>query len=83
MRDARAEASAAFMDGRTVAVPLPDITLRHLGKSRGGVTAGELGQEIVGALKSRLTGAVSFDKLLKSGAAALDKAGAAIKGLLK
>jgi hypothetical protein len=80
---ARAEASAAFMGGKTVDVPLPDIALRNLGKSKGGVTPGELGQEIAGAVKARLTSAVSFDNLMKSMGGALDKAGGAIRGLFK
>lgn len=83
IRDARAQASAAFMSGKTVSVPLPDITLRNLGKAKGGITPGELGQELAGALKAKLTGAVSFDRLMKSTGAALDKAGATVKGLFK
>lgn len=80
---AKAEASAAFMNGKTVAVGLPDIALKNLGKSKGGVTPGELGQEIAGAIKARLTGALSFDNLMKSMGGTLDKAGSAIKGLFK
>ena len=83
IRDARAQASAAFMGGKTVSVPLPDITLKDLGKTRGGISPGELGQEVAGALKARLSAAVSFDRLMKSAGEALDKAGAAVKGLFK
>lgn len=83
IRDAKAQASAAFMNGKTVSVPLPDITMKDLGRAKGGITAGELGQEVAGALKAKLTGAVSFDRLLKSAGDALDKAGSAIKGLFK
>jgi hypothetical protein len=83
IRDAKAQASAAFMDGKTVAVPLPDIHLRDLGKAKGGATAGELAQEVTAAVKGKLTGAVSFDKLMKSAGSALDKAGKAIKGLFQ
>ncbi len=83
VRDAKAQASAAFMNGKTVAVPLPDIALHNLGKAKGGITPGELGQEITSALKAKLAAAVSFDRLLKSGGEALDKAGAKIKGLFK
>jgi hypothetical protein len=83
IRDAKAQASAAFMNGKTVSVPLPDITLKNLGKAKGGITPGELGQEVAGALKAKLTGAVSFDRLMKSTGEALDKAGAAVKGLFK
>jgi len=83
IRDASAQASAAFMNGKTVNVPLPDITLKNLGKARGGISPGELGQEIAGALKARLSAAVSFDRLMKSTGEALEKAGSAVKGLFK
>jgi hypothetical protein len=83
IRDAKAQASAAFMNGKTVNVSLPDITLRNLGKAKGGISPGELGQEIAGALKAKLTSAVSFDRLMKSTGEALEKAGSAVKGLFK
>jgi len=83
IRDAKAQASAAFMNGKTVSVPLPDITLKNLGKARGGISPGELGQEIAGALKAKLTSAVSFDRLMKSTGEALEKAGSAVKSLFK
>ena len=83
IRDAKAQASAAFMNGKTVSVPLPDITMKNVGRAKGGITPGELGQEVAGALKAKLTGAVSFDRLMKSAGEALDKAGSAIKGLFK
>jgi hypothetical protein len=83
IRDAKAQASAAFMGGKTVSVPLPDITLKNIGRAKGGITPGELGQEVAGALKARLAAAVSFDRLMKSTGEALGKAGAAIKGLFK
>lgn len=76
IRDAKAQASAPFMDGKTVTVSLPDLILHNLGKAKGGITPGELGQEIVGALKKQLSGAVSFDKL---GKAISEKAGEAKK----
>ena len=83
VRDAKAQASAAFMDGKTMAVPLPDIILKDIGKAKGGVTPAELGQEVAGALKAKLGAAVSFDRLMKSAGETLDKAGSAIKGLFK
>jgi uncharacterized protein involved in outer membrane biogenesis len=81
LRRARAQASAAFMQGKTVAVALPDITLRDLGKSKGGMTPGELGQTIAAAIKQRLSSSVSFDRLAKSASSGLESAGKAIKGL--
>ena len=72
---AKAEVSAPFMAGDTVSVSLPDITLHNIGKDKGGVTPGELGQAIVGALKKQLTKSVSFDKLGKAAADAAKAAG--------
>lgn len=66
IRGAKAEASAAFLANKSVEVDLPDLTLRNLGKAKGGVTPGELGQEIAGALKKQLTGSINFDKLGKA-----------------
>ena len=83
IRDAKAQASAAFMNGKTFSVPLPDITLKNIGRAKGGITPGDLGQEVVGALKAKLAGAVSFDRLMKSTGEVLDKAGSAIKGMFK
>ena len=81
IRDAKAQASAGFMNGRTVSVKLPDITLNDIGKAQGGVTPGELGQEVAGALKAKLESAVSFDALARSAGKTLEKAGSAIRGL--
>ena len=83
IRDARAQASAAFLNGKTISIPLPDITLKNLGKAKGGISPGELGQEVAGALKAKLTGAVSFDRLMKSTGEVLESAGGKLKGLLK
>lgn len=81
VRNAKAQASAAFMGGKTVAVSLPDIVMRDIGKSKGGVTPGELGQEIASALKQRLASTVSFDRLMKSAGEGLESATSAVKGL--
>jgi hypothetical protein len=81
IRQAKAQASAALLGDKKVSVALPDITLRNLGKARGGLTPGELGQHVASALTAKLAGAVNFEKLLQSGGAA--KAGSTIKGLLK
>lgn len=83
IRDAKAQASAAFMEGKTLSVALPDITLKDIGKAKGGITPGELGQEVARALKARLSAALSFDRMMKSTGEALGKAGSAIKGLFK
>lgn len=83
IRQARAQASAALLGDKAVSVTLPDITLKNLGKAKGGITPGELGQEVARALTAKLVSAVNFDRLLKSTDGAASKAGSAIKGLFK
>jgi hypothetical protein len=83
IRGAKAQASAAFMNGQTMTVALPDIVLRDLGKAKGGLTPGELGLEITNAVEKRLMSVINFDKLARSVTGALERAGNAIKGLFK
>ncbi len=80
LRDAKAQAAAAFMDGKTVDVDLPDLTMRNIGKKEGGITPGELGQRIAGAMKKQLAGAISFDKLGKAAQQAGEAIGEAASG---
>lgn len=82
VRNARAQASSALMQGKTAQVPLPDITLRDLGKSKGGISPGELGLEVTQALKAKLAAGVSFDSVTKSAGQVVDKAGELFKGLV-
>lgn len=77
---AKAKAAAPFMDGQTMTVDLPDISLHNMGKSKGGITPGELGKEIAGALQKQLSNAVNFDKL---GKAISEKAGATVESAKK
>ena len=81
--NASASACAPFMGGKTVSIPLPDISLKNIGAAKGGVTPGELGNEIANALKAKLSVAGNFERLKRSTCEALDKAGAAVKGLFK
>jgi hypothetical protein len=83
IRGAKAHATAPLLNGKTVDVDLPDITLKNIGRAQGGVTPGELGGIVANAIRSRLTASFSFDRLLQSGSQALDKAGLAIKGLFR
>jgi hypothetical protein len=64
--NSRAKASAAFMDGRSISVPLYDMTLKNLGKTEGGFTPAELGQAIAAAIDAKLSKTVSFDQLQDS-----------------
>lgn len=83
IRDTKAQASAAFMNGKTVDVSLPDIVMKDIGRAEGGITPGELGQKVADEMKAKLTGAVSFDRLMKATGELLDKTGSAIKGIFK
>jgi len=83
LRDAKAQASATFMQGKTVTVAMPDITIKDIGRTKGGVTPGELGQEIAGAIKAKLTGASSIELLKKSSSETMNLIGPAVKGLFK
>ena len=83
LRGAKAEVSAAFMNGKTVGISLPDISLNHIGRAKNGVTPGEFGQIVAAALKHKLTGAYSFEKALNATGEALGKAGNAIKDIFK
>lgn len=66
IRSIKAQASAPFMGGKTMSIKLQDLVLHNLGKEKGGITPGELGQIVASALKKQLTGAVSFNKLGKA-----------------
>jgi hypothetical protein len=83
IRGAKAQASAGFMQGKTVTVGLPDITLNNIGKAEGGVPPGKLGQQIGKALKEKLEAAVNFDSLAKSMGTTLKNAGNEIGGKAK
>jgi hypothetical protein len=81
--DAKAHATAPFVGDKTIIARLPDLHLHDLGKAKGGLTPGELGQEIANALEQRLMASLSFDSLMKSIGSAMGKTGNAIKGLFK
>lgn len=66
IRNIKAQAAASFMSGKTITVNLPDLVLHNIGKAKGGITPGELGQVIAGALKKQLSGSINFNKLSKS-----------------
>jgi hypothetical protein len=84
IQNAQAQASAFFNSGKTVALTLPAaITLKNLGRDKGGLTPGELAQEVTSALKSRLGVAASVEFLVKSGGSALSDIGSTVKGWFK
>ena len=83
VHNAKAQASAAFMGGKTVVLALPDIDLKNLGRAQGGLRADELAGAVVAALRAKLSMAANFDNLLKSSGEALDQLGSTVKGLFK
>jgi len=68
------------MKGRTISLGLPDIVLRNIGKSEGGVPPGELGRKVGDALKQKLERTVNFGALARSMGDSLNKATNAMKG---
>jgi hypothetical protein len=64
--NATAQAGARFMGGKTLSIPLPDITLRNIGKDRGGVSPAELGRIVAGVLNTKLASAASVDRLARA-----------------
>lgn len=81
VRNARAQGSNAYFAGKSLAVALPDIQLRDIGKAQGGVTPAELGQIIGKAVTRRLMASFTWSGAKKSVGDGLEKAGNAIKGL--
>lgn len=65
MLDTQAKATAPFMNGESVVVALPNLTKHNIGKAEGGITPGEFGQRIAGAMEKQLLKEVNFDKLAK------------------
>jgi len=83
IRNIKAQASAAFMGGKTVNVPLPAISMKNVGKAKGGISPGELGQEMASALETKLTGAVNFNRLMQSTGETFNRAGSTISDFFK
>lgn len=80
VRGATARVSSATLLGQTVSLALPDFSLYNLGKDKGGILPGELGKEIVQALKQKLAASMGVHALATSVAQVLDKANSAVKG---
>ena len=78
--------SAAALQGKTMSVDLPTVSLHGIGRTHGGATAGEIVQQVMGGLTYNATRAASSLNLgnaadaLKRGAG---PAGDKIKGLLQ
>ena len=67
IRGAHARATAPALLGKTVSAALPDVRLRQLGRSEGGLTPGQLGQVVARAISQRLVASLAFDRLKSLG----------------
>lgn len=76
VRGGKVDVSASMLGGKTMSVPLPDIHLKDIGKSKGGATPAEVADQLIDAIGDSATKAVAslnLDKLK-------DAAGQAIEG---
>jgi hypothetical protein len=86
IQGAKADVSAALLQGRTLTVPISDIHLQGLGAKSGGETPAEVTEQVVNAVKNSVTKSVTMAPAtglvngIKNGTkAAVD----AVKGLFK
>ncbi|HLO93743.1 MAG TPA: hypothetical protein VK195_05450 [Burkholderiaceae bacterium] len=79
----QAQASAAFMQGKTVSLKLPEMDLRDLGRAEGGLTGAELGAQVAKALQQRLKASFFFERALQSTGETARQAGEALGNLFK
>lgn len=79
----QAQASAAFLNGKTVRLKLPEMDLRDLGRAEGGLTAGELGAQVARALQQRLKASYFFERALESTGETVRQAGESLGKLFK
>jgi hypothetical protein len=86
IKGATANVSAAFLRGKTVSVPLPDLHLENIGQESDGASAGQVVKEVFGAITTSATRAATA--LTMEGAAESVQEGAGpvgklFKGLFK
>ena len=86
IKNATANVGTAVVQGPHMSVPIPDLHLRDIGKRSGGATAGEVAQQVVGALTQSVTRAMAsrglggtIDTLKKGAGSAADT----LRGLLR
>ncbi len=84
IRNAKANVSAAVLQGKATSVAVPDLHLRDIGRKSNGATAGEAAKQILGALTQNVVKATASLNLGGIDPNALKKgAGDKIKGLFK
>lgn len=75
VRDGKINVSASFLNGKSMSVNLPGLTLNDIGKDKGGATPGEVTNKIITSLRQNIDKAV--------GTLGLDQAKKAIEGVTK
>ena len=58
IRGGKINVSASLMQGKTVTTKLPEIHLKDIGKKSGGASAGEVAEQLIGAISKHAGGAV-------------------------
>ncbi len=79
IRGGKVNVSAAFLAGRTMTVPLPDIHLKDIGKDKGGASPGEVIEQVMAQVSKSAGSAVSSLNLGK----AMDAAKEGVEGAKK
>lgn len=67
VRDGKIGVSAAFLAGKQMNVPLPDIHMKDIGKKAGGASPAEVADQLLSKISQSATGAVSglgLDKMM-------------------
>ena len=58
IRDGKINVSASFLNGKSMSVPLPSLTLNDIGKDKGGASPAEVTNKIITALRQNINEAV-------------------------
>ena len=77
VRGGKVDVSASMLGGQAMSVPLPDIHLKDIGKSKGGATPAEVADQLIDAIGNSATKAVAslnLDKLKGAAGQALEGA---------
>ena len=83
VRDGKIGVSAAFLAGKQMNVPLPNIHMTDIGKKKGGASPAEVADQLLSKISQAATGAVSGLGLDKMMGSAKDAAAGAAEGATK
>ena len=86
VRDGKIGVSAAFLAGKQMNVPLPNIHMTDIGKKKGGASPAEVADQLLTKISQSATGAVSglgLDKMMGSAKDAASGAAKSLEGATK